>query len=321
MVEPKISFVLPIALCDTGRPGSDLERLHILLRSFTKYFDMSSLGDFFIITRPTDLAPVGKTLKSCCHIPALSILSEQALCPELSEDPNTDHPWPIINKGWHRQQLLKLACHERVRTPFYMTLDADVIFVRPFSASTLVRCDRSIVNIQTEDDYRRIWVPQIAEEEMQCRVERDRASTRILGMTRSNEFFYGETPVVLSTRVVEKLAVHLAAVSGRNWRQYLLQELPWTELSLYFTFAEASGLLGAYHIMGEFDSILRMSDSLWLPAESYRDGRNLGSWKIGTSAPDEGVAVVVQSYLGYAVGDVLNKADTLLNLFGTLGLS
>jgi hypothetical protein len=315
MAEPKISFVLLIALSDTGRPGSDLERLHILLRSFTKYFDMSSLGDFFIITRPTDLAPVSKMLESCFHIPTLYILNEQELCPELSEDPDTDHPWPIINKGWHRQQLLKFACHQYVKTPFYMTLDADVIFVRPFSASTLIRSGKSILNIQTEDDYRRVWVPKIAEEEIECRVERDRASARILGMKRSRKFFYGETPVVLSTRVVEKLAAHLAAVSGRNWRQYLLQELPWTELSLYFTFAEASGLLDAYHVLGGFDSVLRMSDSLWLPAESYRDGRNLGSWKIGPSAPDEGIAVVVQSYLGYAVEDVRNKAGTLLNLF------
>ena len=207
---------------------------------------MSSLGDFFIITRPIDLPAVSKTVKSYFHISALYILNEQELCPELSEDPNTDHPWPTINKGWHRQQLLKLACHQRVRTPFYMTLDADIIFVRPFSALTLIRCDKSIVNTQTAEDYRRVWVPEIAEEEIECRVERDGLSARILGMKRSRNFFYGETPVVLSTRVVEKLAAHLTAVSGRNWRQYLLKELPWTELSLYFTFAEASGLLDTY---------------------------------------------------------------------------
>jgi|SRR5579863_3842243 len=314
MVEPKISFVLTVALSDTGRSGSDLDRLRILLRSFTKYFDLSSLGDFFIITRPTDLVLVSETLKSYFHIPALCILNEQELCPELSEDPNTDHPWPIINKGWHRQQLLKLACYQRIRTPFYMTLDADVIFTRPFSASTLIMGDRSILNIQTAEDYRRIWVPEIAEDEIKCRVERDGLSSRILGMQRSRKFFYGETPVVLSTRVVERLAAHLATISGRNWRQYLLEELPWTELSLYFTFAEASGLRDAYHTMGGFDSVLRMSDSLWLAEECYLDGRNLGSWVIGPPASDAAVAVVVQSYLGYAVEDIRNKVDALLNL-------
>src|SRR5579863_7354845 len=107
MVEPKISFVLTVALSDTGRSGSDLDRLRILLRSFTKYFDMSSLGDFFIITRPIDLPAVSKTVESYFDISALYILNEQELCPELSEDPNTDHPWPVTNKGWHRQQLLK----------------------------------------------------------------------------------------------------------------------------------------------------------------------------------------------------------------------
>jgi hypothetical protein len=315
MAERKISFVLPIALSDTGRPGSDLERLHILLHSLTKYFDMSSLADFFVIARPTDLAAVSGMLDSYSDIPALCILNEQELCPELSEDPNTEHPWPNLNKGWYRQQLLKFSCHRRVKTPFYMTLDADVIFVRPFSASTLVRGDKSIVNTQTAEDYRRIYAPKIAEEEVQYRVERDHASARILRMTRTKELFYGETPVVLSTSIVEKMAAHLAATSGRNWRQYLLQELPWTEQSLYFTFAEAAGLLDTYHIMGGFDSVLRMSESLWLPVESYLDRRNLTSWKITPASSKEGVAVVVQSYLGYAIEDVRNKADAMLNLF------
>jgi hypothetical protein len=44
----------------------------------------------------------------------------------------------------------------------------------------------------------------------------------------------------------------------------------WTEYSLYFTFAEGAALFDTFHARGGFDSILRMTDSLWYPASDYR---------------------------------------------------
>jgi Family of unknown function (DUF6492) len=80
-----MSFALTIALADTGRPHSDLTRLRTLLASFVKYFDMSALADFIVITRPDDLAPLKTELSAfTSKIPSLRVLNERDLCPELA---------------------------------------------------------------------------------------------------------------------------------------------------------------------------------------------------------------------------------------------
>ena len=40
--------------------------------------------------------------------------------------------------GWHKQQLLKLACASVLRTPFYLTTDADLFYLAPVSALDLL---------------------------------------------------------------------------------------------------------------------------------------------------------------------------------------
>jgi hypothetical protein len=307
--QDKLGFVLPIALGDTGRSGSELARLRILLTSFVRHFDMTTLANFIVVTRHQDIAAVKDALKGF-PIPLLEVVDERDLCPELTLGIDTASQWPVPNQGWHRQQLLKLACFDRIRADFYMTLDADVIFVRPFTTSDLLREGRSVVNTQTPEDYERLWLPESMANEIRCRRQRDRDSARILRMDRRSDRFYGETPVVLSSDIVRRLTQHLATLSADNWRQYLLRQLPWTEYSLYFTFAEATGLFDLHHVVGGFDAVLGMNDSLWSPSESYIDGRNLSSWKVRHGGKDT-VAVVVQSYLGYSAEAVGARAAQL----------
>ena len=305
-----MSFALTIALSQTGRPGDELARLRTLLTSFVKYFDMSALARFVIVTRPDDLVPVSEAVKAF-PIPSVDLVDERDLCPELAENPDTTNSWPNVNQGWHRQQLLKLACHERVHSDFYMTLDADIMFIKPFTSYDLIRDSKSIVNTQTRRDYDRLWLPEDAEKEVTCRIERDQDAARILGMgRRATERFYGETPVVLSTRIVRELIQYLEKRRSPDWRRYLLEQLPWTEYGLYFNFAEAVGLFDRYHVAGGFNSVLGMCDSLWSPPECYADRRTLSSWEIGRVSP-ESIAVVVQSYLGYPAEAVAARAAEL----------
>ena len=311
----RLSFVLPIALAETGRPGQDLERLDLLLKSFLRYFDRRSLGNFLIVTRPCDMPQVRASAARYLAGSSLpfEIIDENRICPEFAADPDTTHPWPQPNKGWQRQQLLKLACHRHMRSPFYMALDCDVVFVRHFAASDLIRDGRSIVNVQMDRDYRAVWVPEVARDAIAVHEARHNDSARVLQLPRRlANYFYGETPVVLNVNVVKELEKRLATLNTGNWREYLLSQLPWTEYNLYFTFAEHADILDKYHRRGGFDSVLCMSDSLWLPPESYLDGRSLASWNIAGAAASEGVAVVVQSYLGYPVAAVRRKVTELL---------
>lgn len=320
MTEPetgKLSFLLTLALSGTGRDDQDLERVKLLLRSFGKYFEAGGLSRFFVATTPRDIRVVEDTLGPLLPEGRLEVIDENAICPELASDPDTTTQWPKPNKGWYRQQLIKLAIHERVGTPWYMTLDSDVLFVKPFSAGSLIRGGKAALNVQTEADFRRLYRRKLAAHEVKVRESRYGRAEHILKFARGPEYlrqWYGETPVLLNRGIVKALTEHIEASWMRPWRQALLDNLPWTEYPLYFLFAENRGLLPKHHAPGGADTVLRLSRSLWQPSDQYLVPRNLSNWNPESifDSGEEGIAVVVQSYLGYPVAEIAKRIDPFL---------
>ena len=315
--EDKLSFLLTIALSGTGRDDQDLERVKLLLRSFRKYFDESELSRFFVVTTPRDAVVVEGALRPVLAGDRLEIVNELDVCPEFASDPDTTTQWPTPNKGWYRQQLIKLAIHERIDTPYYMTLDSDVLFVQPFSTRSLIRGGKAALNVQTQADYHRLYRKKLAAHEVTVRESRYRRAEHILKLARKPEYvrqWYGETPVLLNCRIVKALAEHIEATWRKPWRQALLDNLPWTEYPLYFLFAEERGLLARHYVPGSADSVLRLSQSLWQAADQYVVPRDLTNWDPGSifDSGEEGIAVVVQSYLGYPVADIAQRVDPYL---------
>src|SRR5579862_3360372 len=230
MSEQRLSFVLPIALAETGRPGDELGRFHLLLESFLELFDTSSIGNFLIVTRPDDLHTVGRSLAAFPAAASLpfEITDENALCPEFKNDPDTTHPWPQPNRGWHRQQLIKLACCSLMATEFYMTLDCDVIFRRRFSANDLILDGRALLNVQREAEYRRLWTEPTVAEEVACRLSRREDAARVLSLpARPTSFYYGETPAILNVNIVKRIIKHIEEKGDADWRQVLIKSLTW----------------------------------------------------------------------------------------------
>jgi hypothetical protein len=149
------------------------------------------------------------------------------------------------------------------------------------------------------------------------RESRYRRAEHILKFARKPEHarqWYGETPVLLNCGIVKALAEHIEATWTKPWRQALLDNLPWTEYPLYFLFAEERGLLAQHYVQGTADSVLRLSQSLWQPADQYVVPRDLSNWnpKAIFDSGEEGIAVVVQSYLGYPVADIAKRVDRFL---------
>jgi len=316
-LEGKLSFLLTIALSGTGRDDQDLERVKLLIRSFTKYFDKSTLSKFFIVTTAKDETVVKNAIGPVFAGRKLEILNENEICPEFENDPDTTNTWPKPNKGWYRQQLLKLAIHERIDTPFYMTLDSDVLFVKPFSTNSLIRGGKAPLNVQTEADFRRLYRKDIAAHEVKVRESRYQRAEYILKCERKPAYsqqWYGETPVLFNCGIVKALTGHIEATWMKSWRQALLDNLPWTEYPLYFLFAEERGLLEKHYVQGTADSVLRLSQSLWQPANQYVVSRDLSNWQPNLifDSSDEGIAVVVQSYLGYPVADIAKRISPFL---------
>jgi hypothetical protein len=168
--------------------------------------------------------------------------------------------------GWFVQQLVKLAIAERVATPFYLTLDADVVCVRPTSYDDLVRDGRALVQLSPPNH------PEWNDD-----------AERVLALPRSGRQ-YGVTPAVLARAGVlelvrhlerrvdprlRRLGRHLPRGRGRDvaasWRSFLVRNLPWTEYALYMTFLEATGRFDRHHLLAGEDALY--ANAVWMESQ------------------------------------------------------
>jgi hypothetical protein len=308
-IDTRLSFVLPIARSGTGRDENDLSRACLLLSTLDCFFDRSDVAQLFVISPKRDLDSVRRAVAPFRDSLNIDVVDENDICPELAANPDTRNKWPRENTGWFRQQLIKLAMHEHVSTPFYMTLDSDVLFVRPFRAGTLINDNRGLTGALAEGDFRSLFRPEVAEHELAVRIARTRQAERVLALRRPENYaqrWYSETPVLLNRAIAARLSRHIEDTWQKPWRSALLGKLPWTEYSLYFLYAEANGLLEQNHAVRQGDCVLRLRQSLWQPEDKYLSPRNLANLDLASvfDAQAEGVAIVIQSYLGYPVRDI-----------------
>lgn len=258
---------------------SDYERFQILNASLQKF--VRDLRKLFIIVPDNEVGLFRTKIDDIRY----EIISETAVVPEFRLFRN----YP----GWNKQQLIKLSVAGIVETDFYLTLDADVICVRPISFSDLIRNGRSYCfrhSLENSDEIFKQWY---------------RIAERLLKIEHA-EYHHDVTPVVLSSEAVLKLQHHLVRASRKSrvgfrkhdlkfwginvltkilpgisfaeWRLYLLKNRQWTEYSLYFSFLEAFGLFEKYHflldsrISGNSVWHIDQYDS-WNPAKSFLGAR------------------------------------------------
>ena len=247
-----LDAILPLA-------ARDLDRAQILFRSLERFF--KSLGTLWVVVPDAERERV--------PVPFGEVVVDSEVVPEVRAVSPAPH-------GWHLQQLVKLAIAERVASPFYLTLDADVICVRPTRYDDLVRDGRALA--QVTPPHHPEWNDD---------------AERVLGLPRS-ERQYGVTPALLSRGGVLELQRHL----GADWRGRLLRELPWTEYALYHTFLEGIGQWTRHHVSGGDRCIYGNSvwiGSQWPGWQPKGDGRYFFS--------------VVQSATRVPAADVLERVE------------
>lgn len=252
-----IEGVLPIT-------KKDFERFSLL---------QITLDRFFPDLRPCHVVVPDKEysfFRDAIQSNRFQLLTDSEVVPEFLHFPSTS--------GWYKQQLIKLAIHEHIKTDYYVTLDADVICVKPTTTADLIRNGRAMSR-RTEKDYHPEWYTW---------------AERVLGGKRSG-FTHGVTPSIFSVQVLNKFAEYLAnkrfgvrdrtklvlrslkekALIRPGWRAYLLLNIPWTEYSLYNTFAEQNSLFEKYHFDGGKFSIYHNSVwtvdqfNSWNPKDSF----------------------------------------------------
>lgn len=237
----KIDAVLTLTL-------KDCERAAILFQSL-KLFE--PLGVCWIVAPDEQVPEIRARVPSGNY----EVLPDSVVIPELEAYRIGYRLHPRRSRrrvaGSQVHQLIKLAMAAIVRTPFYLTLDSDVICLRTVRHSDLIKNGRAI-HKRFERDIHADWY---------------RWAERVLGLRRSG-FTHGVTPAILNRDAVMKLHEYLEgrvntllrAVSralplpsplaqlASSWRSYLIRKRPWTEYCLYATFLEAMNLYEAYHV-------------------------------------------------------------------------
>jgi hypothetical protein len=296
--------VLPLTL-------RDVERARLLLRSLERRFER--LGTLWVVCPDGQAAAIEAALAPLKPSQELRVEREGQLVPELALAPRL--------RGWFRQQLIKLAIHERVESDFYLTLDADVICTRRVAPECLAPDGLGLCHVIPRDLHAD-WY---------------RGSEAVLGLSNAlRGGLHAVTPAVLNRHAVAELAEYLETRADRGrfarglrglrqrllflrarrgqdarfsrWRLLLTAGAPWTEYALYYTFLEATGRFERFHRYSAA-CIYDVERSVW-----YADRRDFGVWDPEPSFRGFGPPwfVVVQSNTRIAPVDVQRKLGRYL---------
>ena len=140
--------------------NEDHSRVELLLRSLGRFFNVGDVADFLIITPDAEAARallaevVARTGGEGSGVAALvalvRVVADGDVAPETAqrEKRGLNHV-----SGYTKQQIVKLAAAQLVTTEWYLTLDADVLCIRPTKMRDLLRRkrfgrgERAVVNL------------------------------------------------------------------------------------------------------------------------------------------------------------------------------
>jgi hypothetical protein len=191
-------------------------------------------------------------------------------------------------RGWHTQQLRKLALPLIAPEPVLLYADSDSVFLSPYDLASQVHEGRA----------RLVRKPGVIHAGMKEHVAWIRHAAVALGTAApilpADDYVTG-LPTWLGPNV-RALLRHVAERSGRDWVRAVAAERAFSEMMLYGNFVE--------HVLGEGASHASTSDELcatyWVrddvTGESFREGVELLS-------PGQ-VAIGVQSFIGVPIEEL-----------------
>jgi Family of unknown function (DUF6492) len=213
--------VLPLRVTG-GYSSLDAQRAGILIQSLDRFWiGHRKLPLWIVVTN--DALDMMASLPPYQRI-APRVIRERDLIKEFSDF--ADAP------GWFKQQLIKLAAHSIVNSPFYLVLDADVICAQPFSEDSLLVDDKALTDWEWKSTHKEWW----------------QGSAEILQYKEPLKGFgMSVTPAVLSGRICKELLSHVGELYNEHWCSALLRRPIWTEFTLYCLYATRMNLMMQYH--------------------------------------------------------------------------
>ncbi len=211
--------------------GDNLARIDLLFSSLTHHAAPGLLDELLVVARADELDVVRRHLARWPELP-LRILVEDDYFPAFRR---FTRPWQI--RPWQRQQIIKLNAAALTTSPFVLTLDPDVIAVKPITRELLLPRGRALLEPEPRSVHPRWW----------------RDSADLLGVDPGLERpGMNVTPALLSTAVLNEVQRRLEAIGGRPWMEVLLTSYcDWTEYTLYLLAAEQASAVNRYHLWAD----------------------------------------------------------------------
>ena len=214
-----LTVVVPLRI-GAGRGESDLDRFERLLwPSFQQNWIQPACLRWLVVCPDADAAPIGRRLQSM-GAAAVEVVAEDSLLPSLAG-----------KTGWFKQQLVKLAASERVATPHYLTLDADVMLLRRAGLDDLLPGGMPRLGSRRGEDHLDWWAASGRMLQSPLTVA---AADRVMGVT----------PTLLETAIARRVLPEVARRNGvEDGAAFLFaaRKQHWSEYTLYWLLALEAG--------------------------------------------------------------------------------
>lgn len=232
-----ISAVLPLNIEEAHKSNS-CELVDILITSLKKFAAPGLFETFYVVCPPNQVAPISQHMQQHPELP-ITVVNERDVVPGLKDY--------VKSGGWRIQQIIKLQAAHFVKTPYYITFDADVVCTHPVSEDTLLPKGKALMQMEPRANHKNWWLSSAYQLGVKPHLKKD-------GMF--------VTPAILASEPVKGLITELS--TKKDWMEKLLgphmpgsiqQKLPrfkkkhrWTEYTLYHLYLEKHGLLEQYHV-------------------------------------------------------------------------
>ena len=244
IVAGHITGVLPLVLGEY-RGGRDVERAEILLRSLERFDKSNILDPILIIVDRYDCGAFDRLLARAGR-KTLLFMHEDEVEPHLGRVRGLH--------GWKKQQILKLAISAFVDTPFYLTLDSDIVCAKPLVYINLILDGRGLVQFDGKCGLASAF----------NRPSWWSAAARVLDTSPGfSDPGVAVTPFLIARDACARLISHIAALSGVEVSQWIaglfnpgaidgiedfdFAACGWTEYSLYHLFLVKHQAFNSYH--------------------------------------------------------------------------
>ncbi|MDF1610127.1 DUF6492 family protein [Hoeflea sp. YIM 152468] len=280
----------------TASWSNDLERCTLMCESLDRFL----AGDWhhYLLVEPRDVTAF-KPLEG----PRRSVVSEADLFPRwLRSFPDPSNlgrrrvwlsPFSLPLRGWHAQQIRRMALVRHIDADMLLSVDSDVVMVRRYDPAAMwangtmrmFRIDGGISGAMTEH---RQWLAHAGD---------------LLGLpaTITPAHDYINTFIGWRADTTRALLDHIEKVTGRSWVRALISSRAISECTIYGRFADE--VLGG---QGHAPTAMSLCHMLWF-RETYPETLEGLESFMNELRPDQ-VAVGVQSFVNQPVSEIRRLA-------------